>query len=114
MENHRIFRVDFFNNSETAFCGWVFDHMHEYVDFSFKELYKYLLHLCKDHFDYKLRDIYVTENCVPLIAFHIRNGRIFVENLKTRKCMFYDNRIVLQIFLYSTFTFGNRLKPIVH
>ena len=95
MESHRIFRVDFFNNSEYAFCGWVFDHMHEYIDFSFKELYKYLLHLCKDYYDCNLRDIYVTENCVPLIAFHIRNGRIFVENLKTRKCMFYDNRIVL-------------------
>ena len=95
MESHRIFRVDFFNNSEFTSSGWVFDHMHEYVDFSFKELYKYLLHICKDYYDYKLRDIYVTENCVPLIAFHIRNGRIFVENLKTRRCMFYDNRIVL-------------------
>ena len=84
----RIFRLDFFNNSEFTSGGWVFANMQEFRCFSFKELYKYVLHLCKDYFDCNLRDVYVTENCVPLIAFHIRNGRIFVENLETKRCIF--------------------------
>ena len=107
MESERTFRVYFYNNSEFASNGWVFSCMHEYTGYSFKELYKYLLHVCKDYFDYNLRDIYVLENCEPLIAFHISNGRIFVENMKTRRCMFYDNRIVLQILSIAHFTFGN-------
>lgn len=95
MENERIFRVYFYNNSEFTSSGWVFSCMHEYTGYSFKELYKYFLHLCKDYFDSNLRDIYITENCVPLIAYHIRDGIIYVENLKTRKCLVYDRWNVL-------------------
>lgn len=95
MESYRTFRVNFFDKSGFTSSGWVFGYSHEFVAISFKQLYKYLLHLCKDYFDCNLRDIIVTENCIPLIAFHIRDGIIFVENLKTRKCLSYDKWNVL-------------------
>lgn len=81
MKKIRHFRIDFFIiNPDNGFYS--FEGTKDYFAYEFKDVYEHYLKFSKDHYQWNLVAIYISEvkapNAIPIMSFHIGAVGIWV------------------------------------